>query len=725
MMTEQKDLKAVYENLRSGSLTGAMAAMEIYLASRQKRENMERLFAVKTDFQLMADYWKRGYKDPQLTALYNNLLKRMYMLYANVALSHDIGNSVYLSSVYMQLHLSGRDWSLQTLRDALESYVSEQALLELEPQHRQAGKQLELQQAHHQLMGEWFNRLWLSHAWTDGQASMMEEILLSPTIESRDQQLLVSGLTIAGINHFDMVKLRILLHVYQQSNDEAVRQRALVGWVLMTGDGILSSVYAGERQEIEKLLEDKAVCLELVQLQQQIILCINAEKDNQTIQQEIMPDLLKNSNFRVTRHGLEEIEEDALSDILHPDEEERRMEQVEESFRRMQDMQKQGSDIYFGGFSQMKRFPFFRDIVNWFIPFYMEHPGIRETVEKFKSNRFLQSLLSMGPFCSSDKYSFVLAFSQVVEHVPQNVRDMLEKGEASVGEVLAEESQSAAYIRRTYLQDLYRFYRIFPYRSEFRDAFGLETCIFFAHPVFSKTHLEAYFTDMAAFLIKQKRMKEAGMVLSNCGEARRDFRYDMMAGYLAQHHYCTVPGAGEDGIDGYRHALALQPDHERALLGYAKALFLQQDYEEALACYERLLAMQPEKRGYLLNRAVCLSRMGRYQEAQKDLFRMNYETPDDVQVNRVLAWVLTCDDKYEQAIKIYSRLLSGDVQTEDLLNYGYCLWLSGNTNDAADCFHRFLKETGETAAVILNSERELLMEKGITEPEMEMMLYML
>ena len=79
------------------------------------------------------------------------------------------------------------------------------------------------------------------------------------------------------------------------------------------------------------MLENQTVCEELVQLQQQIIFCINAEKDNQTIQQEIMPDLLKNSNFRVTRNGIEEIEEDALEDILHPDAEDHRIEQMEES----------------------------------------------------------------------------------------------------------------------------------------------------------------------------------------------------------------------------------------------------------------------------------------------------------------------------------------------------------------------------------------------------------
>ena len=51
------------------------------------------------------------------------------------------------------------------------------------------------------------------------------------------------------------------------------------------------------------------------------------------------------------------------------------MEKLEASMKRMNDMQRQGSDVYFGGFSQMKRFPFFSVVANWFMPFYLHHPA--------------------------------------------------------------------------------------------------------------------------------------------------------------------------------------------------------------------------------------------------------------------------------------------------------------------------------------------------------------
>ena len=723
-MTNNSALDIVYEWLLKRNLSEALQAMEGYFSSYSGPQEADRLYAIKADFQLMLDYWKRGFKDPQLPNLYDSLLRRLYVLYADAAMSYQIKHSVYLSNIHARLSISTHDWTVQMLKEALEEYVAAGAMLALELEHKQAEKKKELHRKHHQLIADWFDRIRLSAVWSEGQAYAMEEILLSPTIDTNDQQVLISAIMLATLNHFDIAKFKLLLSVYRRATDTAVRQRALVGWVLALQNDIFLYLYDEERKVLDEILEDKNVCQELVQLQHQIILCINAEKDNQTIQREIMPDLLKNSDFRVTRNGIEEVEDHSLDDILHPDEEERRMEQVEESFQRMQEMQKQGSDIYFGGFSQMKRFSFFQEICNWFVPFYIDHPGIADVAEKFQKNSFLQSLMKAGPFCHSDKYSFVLAFNQVMNHIPKNLWEMMERGEASVTEVLKEESRSAAYIRRIYLQDLYRFFRLYPYRSEFCNPFEDYRYLFLSKKVFSRTHVEPYFNDVAAFLIKQKRMQEAGMVLDNCGEARCDFRHYMMCGYLNQHVYYDF-GGDKDALFCYQKALELEPGNEKALQGYARALFEEKRYEEALTAYDQLLALQPDKKSYLLNRAVCLTNLKRYADALKDLYRLNFESSEDMTVNRVLAWTLTCDEKYEQAEKFYSSLLTDHTLPDDLLNYGYCLWLGGHVDEAADCFHRYLKETEQKKNYIIENELELLLEKGVTEPEMQMMLYIL
>ena len=716
-MVQSESLNQVFGYLKSRRLGEAIQALEAFLSVHPHQINTDRLFAIRTDYQLMADYWRRGFKDPQLPSLYENLLQRMYVLCSNIAINYTVRHTPYLSSLMLKAHMTPRDWSPQVIREELESFVSDIALADLEPEHVSEAKKKEIYARHHESMVILFDYILTSGLWTDGFATAMEEMLLSPTLDTNDQQLLISSVMLSSINYFDMAKFRMLVHVYQRATDIFVRQRALVGWVLALHSDLGQNIYQEEVQLVEKLLEDEAVCKDLVELQQQIIYCINAEADNAMIQQEIMPDLIKSQGFRITKNGVVEQEEDELNDILHPDETEKNMEKMEASFHRMVDMQNQGSDIYFGGFSQMKRFPFFTELANWFVPFYPDHPSITEALGKFKSSRFLQMMLNGGPFCNSDKYSFLLAFSQVINSIPAQVREMMDRGDVGLYEVPTEERQKPAYIRRIYLQDIYRFFRIFKQRDCFRTIFSPtdERYLFFQNPIFRSTHLEAYFNDMTAFLIKKKKMNEALKLLKNYGDHRRDFQYYMMAGYL-----------GYQPLESYARALEMQPGNERAMRGYARILFAEERYGEALEMYDQLVAIQPEKKSYLLNRAVCQTNLGQYEEAEKVLFRLNYETPDDDHVNRVLAWALTCDGKYEQADHLYRQLLSVEEPSEDdLLNYGYSLWFSGNIDDAADCFHRYLKESGHDKEYIIENEVDLIQDKGITEPEIQMMLYIL
>ena len=695
-MDKHQSLKEVFGHLEARNLSAAINELENFLSVHPNQVNSDRLHAVRTDYQLMTDYWKRGFKDPQLPALYQSLLQRVYVLSANISRSYAIGHNSFLSSIYLRQHMSARDWSPQNIREELETFVSDVAILELEPPQKREVKQRELYRQHQHDMNVLFDRILTSDIWTDGIATMVEEMLLSPTVDTNDQQLIISSIMLSTIEHFDMAKFRTLIHVYEKAIDERVRQRALVGWVMTLDSGLAASIYPEQIDLVHQLLEDENHCKELVELQEQIVFCMNAEQDTQTIQREIMPDLMKNQSFRMTRNGIEETEEDPMEDILHPGEQERKMEKMEASFQRMVNMQKQGSDIYFGGFSQMKRFTFFSELSNWFVPFYPNHPDVVEVMDKTGLTRFLNVMVEKGPFCNSDKYSFVFAFQQVINQIPQNMREMLERGEATFNELATEELESPAYIRRTYLQDLYRFFRLFPLRVAFVNPFDVvnNRYLFFADPIFSKTHLELFFNDVTAFFLKQDRLYNVLKLLSNYGEARRDFQFWMMYGYLAQ-HYANESALAFSDLQCYANALEIQPDHERALAGLGRALFSREMYEEALETYDQLLMICPDKKSYRLNFAVSLTNLGRYDEALKDLYRLDY------------------------------LLTASNVHPDDLLNYGYSLWFSGHIDEAADCFHRFLKETGYDPDFILENEAVLLREKGVTEPEQQMMLYIL
>jgi tetratricopeptide (TPR) repeat protein len=331
--------------------------------------------------------------------------------------------------------------------------------------------------------------------------------------------------------------------------------------------------------------------------------------------------------------------------------------------------------------------------------------------ERFADVKFLKGILDYGPFCNSDKYSFLLAFESVLNQIPENVREMLNRGEAMmVQKVDKDEMESPAYIRRIYLQDLFRFFRLFPQRGDFRNFFTYEMseCLFFHYRLFFFTKLQDQFYDIICFLIKRNRHQDARKVLE-CYEDEKYYNYDfyMLSAYLRH---------GKE-LD-YRRALELNPDSEQAMWGLAREVFGKEKYDEALDLYDKLLAINPDKKLYLLNKSVCLTNLRRYDEAEQILFRLNYEDSDNLNVARVLAWALTCDGKYEQAGRLYDQLMAVDLPASgDLLNYGFYLWFNDRIDEAASCFRSYGKDVYD----LIKKEEYLLDKNGIIDEEIKMM----
>lgn len=707
MGTIDTSLQRIYKQLQAGNVGLAIMEMDTYLMAWPNQQSREKLETLKSEYDLMTDYWTQGAADPERDEQYNKLLQRVYVLMANIAIHRHLSATSFLQQLHRNARQTGRPMNLEEIRQEMENFVSEAALLELEPEHTRKEKSQALYKAHQQQMNQLFNYLLTSNIWSEGTGRMMEELLASPTIDANDQQLLVSAVMLSLMNRFDIVKFRTLVGVYRRSTEEHVRQRALVGWVLGIDDDMLT-IYPEQRTLVEELLKSKRVCAELTELQIQMIYTMDAEKDTNTVQQEIMPDIMNNQSFRVTKNGIEEVEDDPLEDVLHPDASEQRMEKLEQSFQRMMDMQRKGADIFYGGFSQTKRFPFFYDISNWFVPFFMQHPDIAQFVDKMENNRFLESMMKKGPFCNSDKYSFVIAFQQVINQLPESMRKAMKLGEAGMDEMATEDSerQTPAFIRRNYLMDVYRFFKLFPNRQSFINPFSgngvqLATNFFFCSKVFNSTPLDAYKAEVVRVMKKHLRDYEAEILLRTFPESMRDVQY-----YL----WC----------ENYSGALQLDPNNERALSARARFYFSEGLYDEANDDYDHLLLLHPDKVSYMLNKAVCLVHMEEYEDALKLLYQLNYEHDDDVNIQRVLAWTLTCDGKLEQADKQYQQLTSDDSATsEDYLNKGYCQWLLGHIEEADRCFDQYFILGGDFYEAFNN--KEWLRQRGITDTEICLM----
>ncbi|MCH3993702.1 MAG: tetratricopeptide repeat protein [Prevotella sp.] len=712
------------------NLGKSIRKFEQYLSENPDALIGSRLEEIKNDYSLMLDYLHRGFHDPQQDKIYRDLLDRLFVLVQDVELHEKIDHVVSYREAYHRV--SRIHFSQDSVRETLEGYVTEMAMVSLEPEETRHDKMLAIQSKHYHQMSLLFDAILVSEQWHEGDMTFYAQLILSPTIDIIDAQFLVSAIILACINIFDVRKLETLARVLKGTQDEHLRQKALVGWVFaMNGT---SDLFPRQQELADELTRDESLCRELLELQEQYFYCISTDRDVQKIQDDIMPNLMKGNHFNITRFGMTETEDDPMNDVLHPEDEDKTAEDVEKGIQQISDMEKQGSDIYFGGFSQMKRFPFFYTLSNWFVPFYLGHPALESVRKKLGENKFLQILFNSGPFCDSDKYSFALAMGSIIDKIPDSVKEMLNSGEAVLGPVASNiDKESTTFLRRSYLQDLYRFFRLYPYRQDFRNPFENFSSVsggpgfFFTSSLFLKTPLKKYVLSLARFLSKQ-------------GYPQLEYR--LLNAYASSSEGTTEPfvflrgcnalhmGRYTQAHDYFSEALRMNPDDLAALKGLAKSCLMANLMDEAEKAYQRLVVAFPSKQIYQIN--LCIARIsnGKYEEAINELYKLDLDNPGSRDIHRVLAWALLCQGKVEQADKEYRKLLEmKSPDPDDYLNAGYCKWMQLKVEDAVKLFKTFMTiaDFNPSADRVMGLEKQMkedqkfLNDHGFTDTDIKLM----
>src|SRR5690606_17678385 len=135
--------------------------------------------------------------------------------------------------------------------------------------------------------------------------------------------------------------------------------------------------------------------------------------------------------------------------------------------------------VFMGSFAMLKSFPFYSEMANWFIPFFPENPEIADALDfsDDTSTRLMEALNKAPVLCNSDKYSFCFS----IQSLPRENREFMTQGinaemdqlkELEADEELTKPGRKAEFISNQYVQDLYRFYKLFPRKNDFEDIFN-------------------------------------------------------------------------------------------------------------------------------------------------------------------------------------------------------------------------------------------------------------
>ena len=665
----------------------------------------------------MSDFYLQGYEDPQRQQFYKLLAAQLDGIIRDLILEDLKVEYPYLKYLNPQRQIL----SVDDMRQQLESYVTDMAMASLSALNGSNDNLTAIHKRHANNLRSYFNLTVASPQWRHEYAVSFEKLLLSPAIDSADAQLMVSAMTLACLLVADAEKILTLIHVFQKSQDERVKQRAFVGWVFALSNGRYQ-LYDSVRQAVKEVLSDNSVKSALLDMQIQMVYCHYAERDNDELRKNIMPNIIKSQDWQMMNMGSTSSDESSLEEILHPDEADKRMESLEKSINKMNDMRKQGMDIYFGGFSQMKRFSFFNQLYNWLIPYTPTHPDLGILPEELRNSGFLDKLFKEGPFCDSDKYSFSIALSSVYQRLPPEVRKVLLSGEV-------------AYIRRMYLQDLYRFFKLCDQRHPFFNAFG------YAHPImfFTKdmisSEMRQQLPALISFLLKKKLWDSLQSVVecfATSHEKEPDCQGDEVAKSLklASAALCMHNSDFVSAADYLKELSKMDPDNESLLRQYSLAVFKSGHFEKASEIYRTLTQRYPQKMSYALGLAISLIYCGKADEAVSVLYKLDYEHPEDTEVQRTLAWGLLWVDRTEEAQKLYKSLCSNkEALPDDSLNAAYCYWFQGQRKQAREMLRKYIGlsklEKDESAASFLlkkfHNDRDIFLHYGIDDTAQKVM----
>lgn len=635
----------------------------------------DRIENCRTEYRYMSDFMMKGYCDPRRNELFAELMRRILEIDYDLRVRETLWENPYTKTWTRRMLTS--DTSAETLQGMLRATAADAT-------------------AHYDALSLAFMSLLTSYHWRSRQADSWAAFFASPTTSVIDATTLTSAIMLSAMQQFSLHKCMCLAQTYHLCTCEEIRQRALTGC-------LLSLVCAGQQTEqyreetatvLSYLLADEDSCRAALELQMQMSRCAKAESDATAIKRDIMPTLLRNQPFRVTREGIVERNEEA-EERLNPGSTYKGIEEMEEGIKKMLKMQEQGADIFFSGFKQMKRYPFFYKLTNWFMPFYMEHPDIARETAKLNNSEFVERVTKRGPFCDSDKYSFLIAIAGVMDGLPEKIRSMMEGGELGpIGMPKDDDSvRKASFLRLQYLQDLYRFYELNPLASSLQNPFSL----LHSYPVWTLT---------AGFLSSEQQRDACNYIMRHdpdevqleafrtIANSIADKSSDSYLLCMAEYHMKQKDYAA--AIASYEDCMKCSPSNPIAMRGIARACYATGEYKKAAFYFDALHTLFPKRQSHLLNYAMAMVRDGKAEDILNDLYRLEYENPDDVTIRNTLGWALLYAGKAEQALQQYRRLADSAAKDSAVpqdfsivLNHAYALLFTGSISEATDLLRSY------------------------------------
>lgn len=591
--------------------------------------------------------------------------------------------------IFKDLKKQGEAIDIKEVKPTLEKFVSREAMLFL---NHDLSKE-EQDQASARLYQEWeeyrekiFDRFVTAGYWNDEERAVVKDTILSPTVDSLTSQLLVSAITLSAATVFDMGKFTLLYDIYRLADDDEVKVRALLGWLLVSTNCGCYEQHPDFRSFAEQLTEDckndPDLLAEIIKAQKMLAVTVFSEQKSIDYTNDIMASLSKRflGDLKDKVADLLEADED-MRNIFEIDEDEETSEESPirsvdintdedgidnldadiESPLSMDEMMDKGIDILLPQFKMLRdQTEFFTHLYNWFMPFYLKNPHITEALGFVDEKRkFCKAFCSTARSCPADAYSLANLIVSHPNEIPENIVDCYDDPEdeedgsvsADEEEIVKEffnepEEHRAKRIRINYIRNLMRFSKFYTAKDEIfnildeldddKPAYAV-----LAGPLFQDEFFDKYRMAIARYSFRREFPDLVEVMLEGvpCDTLEMHFMKGWVGMQKGDNHGLCM------AVDHFKKMLKIKPDMKQVYLqlGICYRNLIQMD--EYLENFDKLMEFkdsfsEEELFELKLDKLKFIVMNNRFEEAMPLAYELDYTHPENQMAGALLTQLL-------------------------------------------------------------------------------------
>ncbi len=680
--------------INDAEVNNAFERITLLVNAAGRADMHDELERLRISYSFMLNYLEQGVVDPQRSEILTNIRQSLHTLNdkSYIGLMEQTSNEVF--------YVRRREMANVTLLSIIEEYrdaLKELSLVQTVPGEQNDSHAILSRLRHaEELETRLFNRVWSTFPITADEASSLKLCITGDILPNHTRCLLVAALFLGLMKFYDESKLLILLESYTLCDEPQIQLRSLVCALLaMVAHRKRSIASRAIQSRIDSMIDTPEFSHDVWNIQMQLARSRNTENIKNRVRNDLIPNIMKMRPDIIDKLKDKDSQIIDLSDIeANPDWQDwldrngitRRIEEFNA-------MQLEGSDVFIATFAHLKTFPFFKTLSNWFLPFYAAHSVVVENLGGSKIS--LAEVVQHAPYlCNSDKYSFCLSLGALPDSQRTMMSAQLEEQNAALNEArlseLPDERKLRVSIINAFVQDLYRFFKLFSRRREFiamMDEPGLDLtdCL----PLLRVTR-DAHVLELLGTLYFKNAFYEDAIKcftrLEGIEDATDDHIYQKI-GFAYQ-----SAGNSEMALKYYQRFELMHEEDVWNMRHIAACYRAMGELGKALEYYRRVEAMNPENVSLTLTIGHVLLEQNRTKEALQQYYKADLLPGAKHRAWRPIAWCSFLLSDYDKALDYYDRIADEDTPSpQDLLNRGHVLLCKGMMQQAIATYREALK----------------------------------